>query len=391
MFGSRFLKLVLVFALLVPVATRAWAEDKNAAPKYVTVPVYYLTDRNLDGDTYGNSRRYKNACLHQMYYGTAFVTVENSKRLVGDEHFSALGWKAAEDKGKGPSPKDRIDPELPLPAKHAFFDRLGQAMDKRHTENLCVFVHGAAESFEDAVEDAAEMAYNLQLPLVLYSWPSEPKMLDYVVDNGNSEWSQGHFNIFCRDLNVFKQTHPVRLILLAHSMGNRFIFRAVPSLYHKELIGDCELMSPDIDFDTCRHYLMGFGQVDSRVKVRLYVSDRDKMLKLSQKLFGGYSRLGEDVDASTLPKLSEQPAADKDDPYAIPEQGLTRDYVDRIDFTAIDKGLTGHSIPFELVADMVNHDKAGHGLELIGDTSDTSKSPIKIVRKASQVEAEAKR
>jgi len=400
--GLARLALVSVILLVLAVCT-ALAHGSSSVPKFVVVPIYYLTDRNLEGDTFGRRRRYQSNCLHRMFYGTAFVTVENSNHETPGRLFDGLGWKATDDHPKTIAPKDQIDPSRPRLGKRAFAALLKNALDQAGTDKLCVYLHGAGESFEDACQDAAELAYCLRRPLVLYSWPSEPKLLDYVVDNGNSEWSQGHFNLFCRDLAAFKEMHPLRLILLAHSMGNRFIFRSIHFLYHEKLVSDCELISPDIDIDTCRHYLMGFRRVDNNTAIRLYVSKKDKMLRLSQKLFGGYARLGEDVQSNIVPSrgvqhltirkkaaqkeeksnLSEADYAEQPDQSEstdTPEETTGADVLERIDFTAVDKGFTGHSIPFQLVANMVNGNEPGQGLELVQDQADKLNSHLKVVR-----------
>src|SRR5262249_9294498 len=130
-------------------------------------------------------------------------------------------------------------------------------------------------------------------PVILYSWPSVPKMLKYFVDSGNNEYSQAHFNLFARDLLTFSDLHPVSIYVVSHSMGNRTIVRAVPVLAGRGLIKDLELVSPDIDEETFKHYVLGLHHEHG--VVRLYVSYKDKMLPLSQMLHGGYYRLGEGV------------------------------------------------------------------------------------------------
>jgi esterase/lipase superfamily enzyme len=374
----------------------AVARDESSAPKYVTVPVYYLTDRNLTDDGYGNRRRYASNCLHYMYYGTAFITLENHNKEKPSQRTDTLGWKLSDEKAKDKTVFDKIDPTQPIACRREFFFRLRKALDQTGSSELCIYIHGAAEGFDDACLDAAELAYALHRPLVLYSWPSEPKLLDYVADNGNSEWSQGHFNLFCKHLLTFKKVHPLRLILIAHSMGNRFIFRGLHALYQSQLVCDCEFISPDIDIDTCRHYLMGYRKSDWNASVHLYVSNKDKMLKLSQKLFGGYARLGEDVqpnlhfrrpvedlivrkDAERKLEKSAPGPEGEDNAMENPEEAPATTVVERIDFTAIDKGLTGHSIPFQLVADMVDNRKS-EGIEVVPDENDKSADRARIAR-----------
>lgn len=285
-----------------------------------------------------------------MYYGTTMVNVENKKQLFADGSWDALGWKASDKGQEKIAPKERIDSTDPDSSKKEFFQRLRKALDKTGKDQLCVFVHGASDPFEGCAQDAAELAYYLKQPTVLYSWPSDPKHRGYFIDGSNSEWSQGHFNTFCKDLESFHQEHPIEVTSVSHSMGNRLVIRALPVLYGKGLVKDLELVSPDMDADTCRHYAMDYAHTKVNGKIRLYVSSKDKMLPLAQLLAGGYFRLGEAANAlETTPAVQAQ-------------------LMERIDFTALDTGLTGHSIPFELIANMVKSDKPGDGLDLVPDS-----------------------
>ncbi|MBU6451844.1 MAG: alpha/beta hydrolase [Cyanobacteria bacterium REEB67] len=352
----------LSLTLAATIALFVWGEQTFAAdqvaPPYVTIPILYLTDREQEINTYGHRRRYPIQCEHHMYYGTASVTVHNRRKLLIDDHLKNLGWLGAEKKGKKQAPEDRImvpandrlaevhvtRKERFDAAKEEFFDRIKKALDSNGSPELCVFVHGAADGFEDCLEDAATLAYYLQKPMVLYSWPSNPTIIDYFIDGANVEWSQQHFNMFCNDLLKLREEHPLEVIALAHSMGNRVVIRAMPHVYGTQLIKDWELMSPDIDADTTRHYTMGCTQAKARI--RLYVSNKDKLLPFSQLLSGGYYRLGE----AATPTRRRVNGADE--------------YLERIDFTVVDKGLVGHTMPFELVSNMVHSDKPGEGFEL---------------------------
>jgi esterase/lipase superfamily enzyme len=367
----------VALTLLCCHACAGQAKDSTAG-KFITIPIYYVTDRNLKGDTYGNKRRYPTNCLHHMYYGTAMVTVPNKDNKPIDDKLKALGWESTEKRGAKVSQKNMIDASHPVRAKEAFNTRLIEALNKENTSSsiasssstassasssvstsaasskaepqLCLFVHGAADAFEDSLQDAAILAYYLEKPLVLYSWPSDPHLRGYFIDGTNIEWSQKHFNLFCRDLVELKAEHPMEVICLSHSMGNRMVIRALPVVYGKGLIADWEMISPDIDADTCRHYLMGFSQ--PKAKVRLYVSNKDLILPFTQMISGGYYRLGE----------AANPA------WELRKRGRG-EYIERIDFTLVDKGWYGHSLPFRLVANMVHNDKPGEGFTLIPETS----------------------
>jgi esterase/lipase superfamily enzyme len=286
-----------------------------------------------------------------MYYGTSFVRVRNRRDEAPNKLWGELGWKASEEKPGKIAEKSRIDPTDPDKSKREFLDQLKKSLDQAGGTQLCLFAHGAADGFEDCSQDAAQLEYAMKKPLVLYSWPSDPRRRGYEIDGVNCEWSQAHFDMFLKDLLALRSEHPLQVIAIAHSMGNRLVVRSLPAIYGTGLIKDCELVSPDIDAATCRHYVMGFPEIHGTL--RLYVSNRDKLLPLSQLLAGGYYRMGE--AANPIQHLQ-------------PVQGR---FMQRIDFTALDKGLTGHSIPFELIDDMVETGKPGEGLALVEEESVT--------------------
>jgi esterase/lipase superfamily enzyme len=355
---------------------RCEAAPADAAPKYVAVPVYYLTDRNEDGETYGSNRKYFTDCKHDMNYGITYVSVPNFQhKTAADEDFKRLGWAAEESPTRRIARKDKITGD-PASCKKQFFDLLGAKLTQSQHPDLCIFVHGADDAFEDASVDAAELSYFIRKPVVLYSWPSVPKMLKYFVDGDNSEWSQEHFNIFGKDLIAFSETHSLELTVVSHSMGNRLVVRSVSVLAGKHLVKDLEFVSPDIDEETFKHYVMGLQH--ARGRVRLYVSYKDKMLPLSQMLHGGYYRLGEGVGTvlgHALPPLNKV-APPKPGGSLVPESKVAtvtggiqktadRIEIESIDFSAVDSGLRGHTIPFELIGNMLEFDQPGEGWTMV--------------------------
>lgn len=343
---------VLLLAILTSFSVcnqQAYAKKSSAKTNYLTIPVNYVTDREMVGETFGPHRRYATDCQHHMYYGTAYVEVPNVENKNDAELLKSLDWKVSDHGPTKIAKKDRIDPTNPDESKKQFIARLKKSLDQSGKPELCLFVHGAADGFEDCTLDAAQLAYALQKPIVLYSWPSDAKRRGYFIDSNDVEWSQGHFDQFLRDLMALQSEHPLEVISVSHSMGNRLVVRSLPVVYGKGLVKDWEMVSPDMDAETCRHYIMGLSQLNARL--RLYVSNKDKMLPLAQLLGGGYYRLGEAANPT----------------YAKP--GANTKLFERIDFTDVDTGLTGHSIPFGLISNFVATDKPGAGLELVGENS----------------------
>lgn len=343
----------LAFLLVVGIVASIPCFAKKAQTKttYLTIPVNYVTDRELTGETFGPHRRYPTNCQHHMYYGTANVVVPNLDNKNDPALFKSLGWKVSDVRPPKVFAKDRIDPADFESSKKLFMERLKTAVDQSGGTELCLYVHGAADGFEDCTIDAAMMAYALQKPIVLYSWPSDPRLRGYFIDSTDVEWSQEHFDQFLGDLMALQATRPLEVISISHSMGNRLVIRSLPVVYGKNLIKDWELVSPDMDADTCRHYTIGREQLNA--KVRIYVSNRDKALPLASLLTGGYYRLGEASNPT----------------YAANVKHVDAKLFQRIDFTDLDTGFIGHKIPFQLVSNMVATDKPGVGLELVDETA----------------------
>lgn len=353
----------------------------SKAPAKFILPVFFLTDRNDEAfpQNYGSKRKYIVNCKHQMNYGTASVLVDNEEKKQYTEAMKRLGWLETAEPGKPSSPEneklkafkknisvvcEKIEKEGE-PAKSEFFQRISALLRSAESNSLCLFLHGAEEGFNDAALDAAALSYAMECPVVLYSWPSDPKARGYIVDGGNNEWSQAHFDLFLKDLSDFKNAGPLQITAVAHSMGNRLLVRAAHLIQETRLFKDVELVSPDIDAETFKHYILGMQ--NKGAIIRLYTSSKDKMLPLSQLIYGGYYRLGEGIgeafglnkQATSTPESSEGPMSSG---RLLPaqKQGL----VERIDFTEADSGFRGHSIPFQILANMVKSDQPGKGYTL---------------------------
>ena len=353
-----------MFAVCLLIGQPALAEQ----PKFVTIPILYLTDRVKYGETFGSHRRYAVNCKHEMYYGTAFITIPNSDHLdSSDKAFTELGWEASRKKAAKVSKKEMISPEDYVAAKGEFFKRVKGALEKAQQNELVVFVHGACDGFEDCAQDAAELSYHVRKPVALYSWPAASKWRSYFVDGVNNEWSQGHFNMFCKDLCDYKEKNPLQVVFVSHSMGNRLIVRSLPFSYGKGLVREWEIVSADIDAATCRHYLMGLTEDDS--KIRVYVSNKDKMLPFSQMLAGGYYRVGEAANQVTLPKDWKEGAGQ----------------LQRIDFTVMDHGFSGHSIPFDLLSSIINKEAPPDGYALEPESTVHGNRLVRIANRSEKL------
>ena len=286
------------------VFTNQQAAADEAPNRFLRVPVFFITDRNLQptksGEVnFGPHRKYIGDCKHDPFMGSAYCVVENIDRKPLNPHLRELGWSEA-------TATDRLGAFKASPITDDNFDKIQKRFyDEVHArtiatgdKNLFIFVHGYKNTFNGALGTAAKLAYDAERPLILYSWPSVAKLRSYTSDENNVEWSQEHFNDFVLHLEQLCSADPsVKVRLFAHSMGTRLVIRATPFLAEKKYLVETALICPDIDDGLVKHYARRYLSTKGTTEIRLYMSRRDKALALSQVVHGGYTRLGEQADA----------------------------------------------------------------------------------------------
>lgn len=117
-FGKAFTYTVVLLFILVCSQPDVFAKDsasadaspaKNAAttqaPEFLRVPVFFVTDRNLQktktGDTdFGGFRKYIGDCKHDPFMGSAYTVVPNFEHKQLNDHLKSLGWTDAEKTDK---------------------------------------------------------------------------------------------------------------------------------------------------------------------------------------------------------------------------------------------------------------------------------------------------
>jgi hypothetical protein len=374
----------LLFAFVFNCIFCPLVSAEESASKFVRVPIFFLTDRNLVGDPkqsnfdFGPHRKYLGDCLHDPFVGNAYVVIENVDNKPITEALKAIGWQPAEkDKSQGLVTNTLVTGQNQEEIASKFYGALKEKCELTADKNVFIFAHGYKTSFRSAAHTAAWLAYNSERPTVLYSWPSVAKLRSYSSDENNVEWSQEHFNDMIGSLDtVCKEDPDIKIRLMAHSMGSRLLVRGIPFLREKPYIAEFALICPDVDAGLVKHYARRYFNPNGTAKVRLYMSRRDKALALSQIVHGGYTRLGECADSMSGmlgQVMGNKPApgenaekieARKDDAAFKESIKLAQHRLQTIDFTQIDRGFIGHKIPARLVCSMSFNGKPGQGLEL---------------------------
>jgi len=158
-----------------------------------------------------------------------------------------------------------------------------------------VFLHGYNVSFKKAAVRAAQIGADLSLAGVMafFSWPSRDRLLQYSADEATIEASELQITQFLVDVAERSGARAVHVI--AHSMGNRGLLRAVQRIAANAAaasakpFGQIILAAPDVDAGTFRALAAAYPLVAQRTT--LYVSQADLAVR-SSRLLHGADRIG---------------------------------------------------------------------------------------------------
>jgi len=287
-------------------------------PNYHVVRVFYATDRELTGSSepgnYYSPKRSEDGSLH---FGSLDVSVPVDHHMAEIERPSIWHLEFRED-----PEKHLVLLKVLQEPETQFFQDVAAQVDSSPDRDAFVFVHGYANTFEEAAWRTAQLAYDLGFEgaPILYSWPSRGEVGAYPADEATIDWTTPHLKAFLEKIASVSHARTVHLI--AHSMGNRALTNALVSIAAERssippLFKQILLAAPDIDAGVFRQLAENFPRLADRIT--LYASSKDKALIASRK-FHRSPRAGDSGKAITI--VSK---------------------VDTIDATAVDTGLFGHS------------------------------------------------
>jgi esterase/lipase superfamily enzyme len=247
------------------------------------VTVFFGTDRNTTDD-----QRTEYALGEQrsnVKYGRAYVSIPSTHKMGKIERPSWLRFEFSEN-------PDRhvVVRRISLYDRVPFLTSLSDEIKRSAGRSSFVFVHGYNVSFADAARRTAQMTYDLGFDgvPVFYSWPSRASTASYTIDEQNIEWSESNISAFLED--VLSVAEMENVYLIAHSMGNRGLTRALRTLMDRQptlvrKVKEVILAAPDIDADVFRRDLapalakLGAG-------ITLYASSSDRALMASRAVHG---------------------------------------------------------------------------------------------------------
>jgi esterase/lipase superfamily enzyme len=203
---------------------------------------------------------------------------------------------------------DQIAEKVPFYLKHethvvslieqiepaAFWRKLVSAAGSTSSGSVVLFVHGYNYGFERTCRMAAEMQRNLQgkARVLVFSWPSNGKVADYIQDQADIEWSVPLLADIIGQLEA--QLGKANLQVVAHSLGTRGVVFALQQLRaecsERPIVGRLVLLAPDFDAQSFADLMPELADLIGDTTV--YASSNDAPLRLSHQLTG-YPRLGQ--------------------------------------------------------------------------------------------------
>lgn len=170
-----------------------------------------------------------------------------------------------------------------------------------------VFIHGYNNRFEDAVFRFAQIVHDSRADVVpvLFTWPSRGSLLAYGYDRESASYSRDALEQLLTALATDPNVSEISI--LAHSMGNWVTLEALRqmAIRNKRIypkIKTVMLAAPDVDVDIFRTQLADMGK--QRPRFTIFVSQDDRALAVSQRVWGSQARLGQ-IDPALEPYRSE--------------------------------------------------------------------------------------
>ncbi|QDU16797.1 hypothetical protein CA11_46320 [Gimesia maris] len=276
--------------------------------KHETVRVFYGTDRNLTGSTHP-----------RQFFGTrrgglslGFCDVSIPKNHETGKLESPKIWKLEFRE----NPDKHVVLKSVEPASGSDFllqlrQTIEESVEVEDSPNglvkvggeAFIFVHGFNNSFEDAARRTAQIAYDLKFkgaPL-MYSWPSQEKgsIWAYKEDGRTAQWCEENVTLFIEA--IARESGARKIHLIAHSMGNRVLSRALKNISQKlaltqeaePLFNEVILTAPDIDAQVFKDSIAPHI-IQTAKRFTIYSSSEDLALKASRVVNSyWHQRLGE--------------------------------------------------------------------------------------------------
>ena len=296
----------------VAVASAQAGAVGGVEPDFDLVRVFFGTNRApqagklklVDGRPVLDPRKYFGGKSAALKTGSVMVSVPRNRAL-----------------GEIPKPGMFTFDRRPNPAKYVilgdmkldatmaeFLANVRIELARSQRREIFIFIHGYNNDFPTAVERTAQLAVDLEIDgaPVLYSWPSAGSVFGYKADR--RQITQATIDDLEHFLHVLtEQTGADRVNIVAHSMGNEFLVRALQEMADDERavpspFDQVVFASPDVDADefiTLMERVSGLAN-----DMTLYASSKDRALQASRRFNKSGRRAGDSTEPVLLAGLN---------------------------------------------------------------------------------------
>lgn len=263
------------------------------------VEVLYATHRRPTGSRVPSG--YFGSDAAPLNFGKVVVSVPRDRRVgeLPTPNAWAFEFKADPKRHFILKKVERID------TRAGFLGAVQSRVAASARKEVLVFIHGYNQSFEIAAERTAQLAVDLNLDgaPIFYSWPSQASLLGYGAD-AQSATDPVRLNDLANLLaDIAKRTGAQRVNVVAHSMGNRYLVRALDALASRgdrQLFNEVVFAAADVGVD---EFKLRWPRVRLTARrMTAYASDGDKALRASA-LLNGVARVGQASHPLLLPGL----------------------------------------------------------------------------------------
>lgn len=252
---------------------------RSATPEGTVYPVWFGTNRKPDGQGGFGTERSRETTL-----GRALVFVPEAHRFgqTGTPFWKRLlRFQLKDDRLQ----LQRVDRRT----RTEFYDEIREVMATVGGEpQALVYLHGYKNTFERAAIRAAQIGFDLSVEgaTAFFSWPSQGTLAGYLADEASIEASEGAIADFLVDFVAHCGAERVHLV--AHSMGNRGLLRALQRIAAtaetrgKVRFGQIFLAAPDVDRDLFLDLAALYPRHSERTT--LYASSADLAVQFSGQI-----------------------------------------------------------------------------------------------------------
>ena len=248
----------------------------NRAIRDLTVPAKAFTnERDPEG---------------RVHYGTCSVDIPRTHKFGS----TGTAWWKRWARFDFHDDRVRLAEILSFDSDKQFFTELRGQMEElgQADRQALVYIHGYNVSFEDAAVRAAQIGFDLKVRGVtaFFSWPSANDVKGYFADQDRIEASENEIAEFL--IRMSNESGAQAVHILAHSMGNRGLARAVQRITARAAregavrFGQIILAAPDISVELFRDLAAVYPTLSTRTT--MYASAKDHALSLSGYLHDGF-------------------------------------------------------------------------------------------------------